>query len=50
MKITEIVKENIKTINFDGICCFAKGDPSMAEIICALKRQQEIDNAEKQNR
>ena len=36
----------IKTTNWDGIRCIVKGDPSIREIMGALKRQKEIDNCQ----
>ena len=33
----------IKTANWDGIRCIMKSDPSIREIMGALKRQKEID-------
>ena len=42
-KIKEAVQNLIKTTNWDGIRCIIKGDPSIREIMGALKRQKEID-------
>jgi len=36
----------IKVINWDGIRCFIKGDPSIRDIMTALKRQKEIDQSQ----
>jgi hypothetical protein len=36
----------IKLINWDGIRCFIKGDPSIRDIMTALKRQKEIDQSQ----
>ena len=38
-------KEALYTVNFDGLRCIIKGDPSIREIMGALKRQKEIDNS-----
>lgn len=40
-----IFKELLTTVNFDGLRCTIKCDPSMREIIGALNRQNEIDSA-----
>ena len=42
-KIKEVFQNFIKTTNWDGIRCMIKGDPSIREIIGALKRQKEIE-------
>ena len=42
-KLWEKFKETLRTVNFDGLRCTIKGDPSIREIMCALKRQKEID-------
>jgi len=42
-KIKNVFKNFIKTVNWDGIRCTIKGDPSIREIMNALKRQKEID-------
>ena len=42
-KFWRLLRESLKTINFDGLRCTIKGDPSIREIIGALKRQNEID-------
>ena len=42
-KIKEVFQNFIKTTNWDGIRCMVKGDPSIREIMGALKRQKEID-------
>ena len=33
----------LTTVNFDGLRCAIKGDPSTREIMDALKRQSEIN-------
>ena len=38
------LKEMLTTVNFDGIRCTIKGDPSIREMMGAFKRQEEIDN------
>lgn len=38
----EKIKEMAFTVNFDGIRCLIKGDPSIREIMGALKRQDEL--------
>lgn len=43
-KIKEVFQDLVKTTNWDGIRCMIKGDPSIREIMGALKRQKEIDN------
>lgn len=43
-KIKEAFQNFTKTTNWDGIRCIIKGDPSIREIMGALKRQKEIDN------
>jgi len=43
-KLWSKFKEALYTINFDGLRCTIKGDPSIREIMGALKRQKEIDN------
>lgn len=40
-----IFKELLTTVNFDGLRCTIKGDPSIGEIIGALKRQSELDSS-----
>lgn len=40
-----IFMELLTTVNFDGLRCTIKGDPSIREITEALKRQCEIDSA-----
>lgn len=42
-KLWNKVKEGWRTVNFDGLRCVMKGDPSIQEIMGALKRQKEID-------
>ena len=42
-KIKEVFQDFIKTANWDGIRCIMKGDPSIREIMGALKRQKEKD-------
>lgn len=42
-KLRNLFKRMLSTVNFDGLRCTMKGDPSMREIIEALKRQKEID-------
>ena len=42
-KIKEAFQNFIKTTNWDGVRCMIKGDPSIREIMCALKSQKEID-------
>ena len=41
------IKAMAETINFDGLRCFFKGDPSIREILGALNRQKEIDQSRK---
>ena len=48
-KLENLWKEIVATVNFDGIRCMIKGDPSIREIVGALKRQEEIDRNEKQH-
>lgn len=43
-KLWNKFKEALWTVNFDGLRCTIKGDPSIREIMGALKRQKEIDN------
>ena len=38
------LKKNMQVINFDGLRCTIKGDPSIREMIDAFKKQKEIDN------
>ena len=38
------LKEMLTTVNFDGLRCTIKGDPSIREMMGAFKRQKEIDN------
>ena len=45
-KLYAKLQDIIKTTNWDGIRCVIKGDPSIREIMTALKRQKEIDSAE----
>lgn len=45
-KLNAKLQDIIKTTNWDGIRCVIKGDPSIREIMTALKRQKEIDSAE----
>ena len=42
-KLWNKLKEALRTVNFDGLRCTIKGDPSIREIMGALKRQKEID-------
>ena len=44
MKIKTLLKELINNTNWDGVRCIIKGDPSIREIMDALKRQNELDN------
>lgn len=44
-KLKNLFKELLTTVNFDGLRCTIKSDPSIREIIEALKRQNEIDQA-----
>ena len=44
-KLWSKFKEALNTINFDGLRCTIKGDPSIREIMGALKRQEEIEKA-----
>lgn len=44
-KLWEKFKETLRTVNFDGLRCTMKGDPSIREIVGALKRQEEIEKA-----
>ncbi len=48
--LKEKIIELISTANFDGLRCTIKGDPSMREIVDALKRQKEIDNSLKEHK
>lgn len=43
-KLWNKLKEALRTVNFDGLRCTMKGDPSIREIMGALKRQEEIEN------
>ena len=46
MKKVQVALQNfIKTTNWDGIRCIIKRDPSIREIMEALKQQKEIDRA-----
>ena len=47
-KLWRQFREMLSTVNFDGLRCTIKGDPSMREIIGALKRQNEIDAGHQQ--
>ena len=49
MKIKTLLKEFIKSTNWDGVRCIIKGDPSIREIMGALKRQKELDNKQLRN-
>ena len=42
-RVKTAVQNLIKTTNWEGIRCIIKGDPSMREIVGALKRQKEIE-------
>ena len=42
-KLWSMFKEMLTTINFEGLRCIIKGDPSIREIVDAIKRQKEID-------
>lgn len=42
--IKEAFQNFVKTTNWDGIRCIIKGDPSIREIMGALKRQREIES------
>lgn len=42
-KFWHAFKEMMIATNFDGLRCTLKGDPSIREIMGALKRQSEID-------
>ena len=44
MEIRKLLQEFIKSTNWDGVRCIIKGDPSIREIMGALKRQNELDN------
>lgn len=48
-KLKEILKETVNTVNFDGLRCTVKGDPSIRELMGAFKRQKEIDGGKKLN-
>lgn len=41
------LQELVQTVNFDGLRCILKGDPSVREIKEALKRENEIQNGKK---
>ena len=43
-KLKAIISDFLGIFNFDGLRCTLKGDPSMREIMGALKRQKEIDD------
>jgi hypothetical protein len=43
-KLKAKLQTMIRTTNWDGIRCVVKGDPSITDIMTALKRQKEIDN------
>ena len=43
-KLKAVLQNIIHTTNWDGIRCMIKGDPSIREIMGALKRQKEINN------
>ena len=43
-KLKAKLQDIIRTTNWDSIRCVIKGDPSVREIMTALKRQKEIDN------
>ena len=47
-KIWRLFRELPATVNFDALRCTIKGDPSTREIIGALKRQKELDAANRQ--
>lgn len=38
-----LFSEMLTTVNFDGLRCAIKGDPSIRDMMDALKRQKEID-------
>ena len=42
-KIKEVFQNYIRKTNWEGVRCIIKGDPSIREIMDALKRQKEID-------
>ena len=48
-KFKAIISDFLRTFNFDGLRCTLKGDPSMREIMGALKRQKEIDDNNRQS-
>ena len=41
-KLTEIISNLLKDINFDGLRVIIKGDCSIRETVGALRRQEEI--------
>ena len=48
MKIKEFWKDFVENINWDGLRCNIKGDPSFREIMGAFDRQKEIDKRKKE--
>ena len=40
------IRAVVDTINFDGLRCTMKGDPSIRDIKEALARQKEMDSSE----
>ena len=44
-KLWKLFKEMMTEVNFDGLRCTIKGDPSIREMMGALKRQKEMDMA-----
>lgn len=45
--LKEKITEFFSTVNFDGLRCTIKGDPSIREILGAFRRQKEIDDQNK---
>ena len=43
-KLKKAIKEMVFTVNFDGLRCIIKGDPSIREIMGALKRENALKN------
>lgn len=43
-KLKAKLQDIMKVTNWDGIRCIIKADPSIREIMTALKRQKEIDH------
>ena len=49
MKIKTLLQDCLNNTNWDGVRCIIKGDPSVREIMEALKRQKELDDKSQQN-